>query len=567
MGADRKTLKQSQILNSTDVLLDSLNNLLDYTAVNTSRDSFSEEGLISIVTPRLIIHISDPNVTGITGLALVKNSGDGTTDTNTFIDYNIVSLTADHTIEHVANLGEVEVATWIPRNLSDVMRMPNYTNFSTNVSRENSTIDETPRIVVTLFYDDFIFTNELVGLNDQVDSRVVSVSVPGYGANLPFPIPLLFRPLKGASQRTKTCAFWDFDYVGISTVASESAWSDEGCVNSGRARDLSGELNVCLCSHLTHFAQLLFGYFPGPEEAGDPVSIRHGEALEVITVVGCVLSMIGVFGILVTAMVFKSWRNRPGNKVLIQLSLALGLEKIVIGILPIVDSINYPIPCMISGAILHYAVLAEFSWMLVTAWLQFKRYVTVLGVTRPPRFLLKAAAFAWGIPLTIVSIVASIDPYIYLPSVDSNVTFCQVSGIARYVAFLAPITLIISSNIVLFVCVIRSIFGTRQMATRFSDDKDLVIAQLRLAILLFFLLGITGVFGLVAQMGGGLVFSYLFCVTATLQGFVLFMFFIIIDPTTRNRWYSLLRMGGKFSNKVSPNVSATSDLSKYSQRY
>lgn len=567
METDRKVLVESQKLNSTDILLDSLGRLLDFASVNISTEYlFEYDGLISIVTPHLIIYISDPNITSVTGLALVKNSTNATIEPSSFLDYNVVPLVADYTIEDVAAIGEIEVATWLPRNLLDVILMNNYTTF--NTSLRNTTVNGNPRIIVTLFYNDIVFTSKLVDRrSEEVNSRVVSVSVPGYGVNLPFPIPLLFKTLKGTSQQTKTCAFWDFDYVKISPATSFSAWSEEGCRKSGRTRDLSGELNVCLCSHLTHFAQLVLGYFPGPEEVGDAVSIRHGEALEVITVVGCVLSMVGVFGILITAVVFKSWRTKPGSKVLIQLTLALGLEKFTIGVLPIVDSVQYPIPCITVGAILHYSVLAEFSWMLITAWLQFKRYVTVLGVTRPPRFLLKAAAFAWGVPLAIVSIVLGIDYRVYMPTPDSGRNFCQISGIAQYVGLLGPVVTVICLNVFLFVRVIYSILGTRGKEPHLEKDRSLVIAQVRIAIMLFFLLGITWIFGLAAKMGGGLIFSYLFAITAALQGLVLFLFFIICDPTTRNLWYSLIKAKRKFSNQVSPSDSSTSKTSDYRQRY
>ncbi|XP_068991425.1 uncharacterized protein [Neodiprion pinetum] len=524
MRTDKTVLRQSVILNSTNILLDSLGRLLDFASTTISTEYLAEDdGLISIVRSNLIIYISDPNVTNVTGLALIKNSTNSTVVSSSFFEFNLVPLGPDHSIENVAELGDVEVATWLPRNLLDLLMKPNYTNF--NSSMENSTVNDPLRVVTTLFYDDTVFDSGLRAQNpNEVSSRVISMSVPGYGANLPFPIPLLFKPLKGASQQTKTCAFWDFDY-------------------------------------------LVLGHFPGPEEVGDPVSIQHGQALEVITVIGCVLSMVGVCGILITATVFKTWRKKPGSKVLIQLALALGLEKFVIGILPIVDSVNYPIPCIVTGALLHYAVLAEFSWMLVTAWLQFKRYVTVLGATRPPRFLLKAAAFAWGVPMIIVSIVAGIDPYAYMPGTDSKVTYCYVSGIAQYVGLLGPVIIVISLNAFLFVRVIHSILGAQNKRPNFHADKTLVIAQLRLGIMLFFLLGITWVFGLFAKIGGGLLFSYLFCITATLQGFVLFTFFIICDPDTRQLWYSLIKLTGKASGTISPNSSPSSAISEYSQRY
>ncbi|XP_024941267.1 uncharacterized protein LOC112494413 [Cephus cinctus] len=560
MGMDKEVIEKSQVLNSTNVLLDSLGTMLDTAATNISADILlREDGLILIETSHLIVQISDPTVSNVTGLALLrKTENSSNEDHKNFMSYTVVPLYADNVIEGIGLLGDVEVATWLPRSLLNASTV---TASASNFTQNNSTAFNASRVIVTLFYSDLVFNSAYTADTNFVDSRVVSVSIPGYGRNLPIPIPLLFKPLTGTVRNSETCAFWDFEYVGVSPVSSYSAWSEEGCQNAGRTRDASGELNICLCSHLTHFAQLVLGHNTVAQSKAGTISIQHEEALEVITVIGCVLSMIGVFGILITAFIFKSWRKKPGTKVLIQLSLALGLEKFVIGAIPLVDSVNYPIPCIVVGILLHYAILAEFSWMLVTAWLQFKRYVIVLGVTRPPRFLLKAAAFAWGLPFLIVSIVVAIDPEAYLPPAGVNIRICQVFGMAQYIGLLLPVCIVILLNVILFLRVMHSLLRTTRCNPSIENDTTLVYAQFRLGIMLFFLLGITWLFGVFAKMGAGLIFSYLFCITAALQGFVLFLFFIVCDPATRKLWYSVIGIRGRFSSKGSQIFSASSGTS------
>jgi hypothetical protein len=54
------------------------------------------------------------------------------------------------------------------------------------------------------------------------------------------------------------------------------------------------------------------------------------------------------------------------------------------------------------------------------------------------------------------------------------------------------------------------------------------------SVLLSFLLGLSWVFGLVAHLS--ILFAYLFCITATLQGFVLFVFFVLGKKQSRAYW-------------------------------
>jgi hypothetical protein len=63
-----------------------------------------------------------------------------------------------------------------------------------------------------------------------------------------------------------------------------------------------------------------------------------------------------------------------------------------------------------------------------------------------------------------------------------------------------------------------------------SDDA---VYQWRLVVLLFFMLGLTWIFGIFSELDFGVVFVYLFCSTATLQGFIVFLFFIVFNANTR----------------------------------
>nr|CAD7452804.1 unnamed protein product [Timema tahoe] len=642
--ADRETVALSQMyLNSTNILLDALNELLNLICMNANITK--NNGVILSVTSQVIVQISDPSLANITGLALARKKHSNYVSTEkykSFKDYDIVPLKSDQTLEPIMQSDEIEVATWIPNELLTEITNENF-NFSSFYDPEiNETVTiepsyllkgRKPYIVIVVLYKDVLFyeasrvrsqrrtiaTNQSREANSDDDqdevnivgSRVISVSIPGIGSDLPVPIPIVFKPLlsslnKPSNQRT--CAFWDFSFNSSTPSQSLGGWSGDGCVYAGHS--LQGNekgkngLEVCVCTHLTHFAELILG--PSAYRTLDKSKISdpniqylliNEKALDIISIVGCTISLFGVIGIVTTAAVFRSWRDKSGTKILLQLSLAIALQ--MVGYLlsnfntrnkhtaiPIPeeevsnyenneivscpegskiagDLMNYSydditicdpylidgeenIFCIILAAFNHYAILCGFSWMLVTAFLQFQRYVKVLGCTRPPRFLLKSTLFGWGIPLIPVCVMLMITPYSYVPSYHT--TMCHLTGKSLYLGVILPASMFIFVNLFVFVKVIDSVLRGPDGKVRSNPDRNLVYSQLRLGVVLFFLLGLSWVFGIILSLNPNtIIFSYLFCLTATTQGFVMFLFFVVCDPSTRHLWIKLVSTWGKIA--------------------
>ena len=57
-----------------------------------------------------------------------------------------------------------------------------------------------------------------------------------------------------------------------------------------------------------------------------------------------------------------------------------------------------------------------------------------------------------------------------------------------------------------------------------------------MAICLFFLLGLTWIFGFLSISDARTVFAYLFCVFNSLHGFVIFVFFVLRKKNARRLW-------------------------------
>jgi hypothetical protein len=180
---------------------------------------------------------------------------------------------------------------------------------------------------------------------------------------------------------------------------------------------------------------------------------------------------------------------------------------------------------------LHYSVLASFCWMLVSAFLQFKRLVIIFGSQHIPHLLLKASLFAWGVPLLPVAVLLAVDVNNYTPE---GRRFCYPKGLGFYLAVLCPVLMIVTANLLVFGMILHSVIRGSVTKSHRQTGRKLVMQRITTSVLLFFLLGLSWVFGLVAHLST--LFAYLFCITATLQGFVLFVFFVLGKKQSRFYW-------------------------------
>lgn len=287
---------------------------------------------------------------------------------------------------------------------------------------------------------------------------------------------------------------------------------------------------LCYAQHLTQFSFLIGGSYA---QWQSKQLESHEHLLDVLTLVGCALSLFGLLGIFLTAVLVKKWRDQASTKVLLHLCLALAVHLLLFGFLGHSDwSAKNWNRCVLSGAALQYSVLVIFSWMLIIAFLQFQRYVTVIGVARPQHYILISALVAWLLPLLPTLMVALLNAKSYQPSQHSGL--CYPSGYGLAWGVVLPIALITVANSMMMLCIVYSIYRA------LNPRRQLIVQQLRLSVLLFFLLGLTWIFGLCSYLHLGIVFSYLFCLTATLQGFVLFVYFVLLNSLNRQAWLALI---------------------------
>ncbi|XP_063619912.1 adhesion G-protein coupled receptor G2-like [Cydia splendana] len=399
-----------------------------------------------------------------------------------------------------------------------------------------SLADSSRRISFVVFRSDRAFVRQD---SEQyvVNSKIISVSVENFtqmadGEVIDIHLkPSIYKPARNMSR---TCAYWHF------AENDTGYWSQEGCTF---IKSPTGLLDTCRCTHLTHFAEVLI-----PKEV---FSEENETILEILSLMGCFLSLFGLLMIVLTAMMFRSWRSDFNNKIWIQLTVALLINVISFLIIVFSKFEDYNSFCMTVGIILHYAVLASFCWMLVAAVISYRKLVLIFA-TDPRRRLLKASAFSWFFPLIIVVMLVIVAPRSYTKRFEDHTptgAFCYPSGLALWLTVYAPIAIVVISNWILFALILRSVFGTKKVQKH--GDSSEMLRRASVSCLLVFLFGLPWVFGLFAY---NIVAAYLFTLTTSYQGFVLFIFFIIINTKTRGMWLNKLRIKKKTKAQVSSSL-------------
>jgi hypothetical protein len=375
--------------------------------------------------------------------------------------------------------------------------------FTPNITAEYS--DGIP-VLISVFENTVLFPEKIDHL--KLNSPVILINITD-DKSIKFPIKMFFNlNISRKSSEGHICAFWNEE---------TSKWDEDGCKYNGTT---STGLHECLYYHLSCFAMLL--------RVDDS---EHFASLDILSRVGCYLSLIGLTLVLLTFIFVHRWRTYLDNKIIASLSVSLFLMYLLF-VTGFTQTSNEFV-CIGIGASLHYFVLSSFCWMFVEAYHNYLKFVKVIG-TYIPRFMWKASASAWGSPLIPV-----IGVFCYNYKLYKDEHYCWVHSEAFYFALLTPLALTCGANMIIFIFIISSVTCARQQLKNNQQQYSLLISQLKMSFCIFILLGLSWIFGFLALAGAGVIFSYLFCITSTLQGFLIFLFFILLGKRKRGIWQEL----------------------------
>lgn len=330
------------------------------------------------------------------------------------------------------------------------------------------------------------------------------------------------------------CVFWDFKALN-----GKGRWSREGCLlNESHQLTNSIYLDECHCNHLTHFGELLWN----SEHPFQALLDQDQETLDLISLIGCIVSLVSLSGVFLTALINSKWLQGPGQKMLLQMSVSLAM--LMIMFLVAANAETDAIGCFFVGFFLHYTILSNFCWMLVAGYLQYHRLVRVI-YARMSKLIIKAAVVGWGVPVVPGALVLISGQF----QLYSGRPLCLPSGWAFHATILAPLCVIIVCNIFTFVMIFKNLYTMVQ--PRRHIDHCISVRRFKQLAFLFTLLGLNWVFGVCQVLfpETKIFFAYLFGFTIGFQGLAYLIFFVLMHDKARDSWRAIF-CGGKTLFKV-----------------
>ncbi|XP_071115301.1 adhesion G-protein coupled receptor G6-like isoform X1 [Haliotis cracherodii] len=363
---------------------------------------------------------------------------------------------------------------------------------------------------------DFTVTDGAQGkVTTMINSKIISASVPNVIiANLTDPVIIHLPHLKKNAVNPR-CVFWRDNGAG---------WSTDGCEVK---EDVKDSYTTCACNHLTNFALLMDVY-----ERGADVSEADRVALSLISYIGCGISLLCLLLTLLTYFMFRKLRRDNPSKILVNLCIALAVTNLIFLVGMQDYTFKNTISCKAVAVMLHYFMLSALTWMAVEAFYMYLALVVVFK-TYFTNFILKCCFIGWGLPLVVVAITLGINETENYGELASGI--CWIRNPAFYAAFLAPVAVILLINFAAFGLVLRQILGLSSRKLN-KSDKTSTMTQLRGAMGVVILLGLTWVFAVFAIDRASVVFYYLFAITNSLQGLFIFIFYCLFKKDALSAW-------------------------------
>ncbi|XP_046989212.1 adhesion G-protein coupled receptor G6-like isoform X1 [Schistocerca americana] len=383
------------------------------------------------------------------------------------------------------------------------------------------------RIVISIFWNDKLFIQQNVQRIKL--STIMGVTVNGHThMNLDYPLLLKynldsetgsFLNIYDRNQRDR-CVFWNLNAGG--------GWSNDGCL------PVDSTLTSCACFHTTHFGEMLHGR--DHQAILNPV---RNTALHYVALVGCVLSTAGLVAIIVTALIFPNWRHQ--GRAIVQLQLCIALCGLATTLSVRVTAEEFlpdwrpqpGLPCTLSGATLQVFLLASLLWMFAAGLHMRQRLLNPFFDFSPTpltKQLWASAILCWMLPLALAGVSVWTSQGAYEPP------DCYPRGQILQFSVTVPAHMLIAANTLILALCIHITCSSSHKSLRLSNASQMekrIRRQLLFAIYLSILLGMGWIFGLMHM-------DAVFNVTASLQGFSIFIFAIVLDEKTRSMWTQLL---------------------------
>ncbi|XP_028940706.1 adhesion G-protein coupled receptor G4, partial [Antrostomus carolinensis] len=379
---------------------------------------------------------------------------------------------------------------------------------------EHSDPDKHSKIQFNFFGTTSLFEDDSLK-KERLNTYVVSASIENASIqNLNEPVTIILQHIEqNTGNAAVHCVFWDFQKNN-----GLGGWNTSGC----EIEYTDMNYTICFCNHLTHFGVLL-------DLSRTEIDVTHDRILTLISYAGCGASSLFLGITLVTYLALEKLRRDNPSKILLNLCAALLMLNLVFLTNSWLSSFNQPGLCITVAVLLHYFLLAAFTWMCLESVQFYLSLVKVFNVY-VPKYILKCCIAGWGMPAIVITIVLIINKDFYGSGSHSESNpfsnFCWIQeNVVFYISVVAYVFLIFLTNTAMFITVLLQIHSMKSRTQKRSRFwKRGFLQDLKSAFSLMFLLGLTWGFVFFAWGAVRIFFLYLFSIFNTLQGFFIFVF-------------------------------------------
>ncbi|XP_047432929.1 adhesion G-protein coupled receptor G7-like isoform X2 [Mugil cephalus] len=428
-----------------------------------------------------------------------------------------------------------------------------------------------------LYQNDLFFQSNLYR-KSQATIRVLSGRIKGQeGDVVPQRVDMMFRPklINGTTLHDYSCVFWDYTLKDWSTVGCWKGSSSDGLMR-------------CSCNHTTNFAAL----WSFKED------YQYAEALDVISIVGLSFSILGLVVTIIHHLT-ESFYRKSGDRQ-INLNSKLALLSICVCLLAFIITFlsgvnNWPRdakdkpneipdldnctgldscvdpdqgPCTAVTALLHFFLLATFTWTSFYGT-QLMLLVRTLARSLPSHWTSLSLVVGFGVPAVVMAVTLGVTYSMENPLGYRQEEFCWLAALDEdkhfdvskpmFWGFVLPVGLILVYNTVLLVLVSMTTCRTDPKLT--STRRWSLWKKFLVCFSLVVMLGLSWSLGFMVLFTTGkthFIFSILFCLCTTTQGFQVFILFTARTKSFRAVMHSSLHRVSNATNNLWTSLRSTS---------
>lgn len=419
-----------------------------------------------------------------------------------------------------------------------------------------------------VYQNNKLFQSKTFTTKSNFSQKIISGTINKNEKNQSPSVEMAFRPQYNSKEfqlHSYACVYWNF---------SMKDWDTSGCY---KERSNDGFLH-CRCTHTTNFAVLM----------SFKKQYKYPESLDIISNVGCALSIICLVLTIIFQIVTRKVRKTSITWVLVSLCISMLIFNLlfVFGIensnknsktnnnnTNNTDSNNNKKPaedisdnsnptCTAIAVLLHYFLLATFTWSgLSAAQLYFLLIRTMKPL--PQRFIMFISLIGWGLPAVVVSMTVGIIFSHHKKKWELNYRQEEICWLAIpesnglitspwLWSFILPVTLILISNVVIFIIIVVQVLWKNNQnltSTKKVSSLKKILNTLSIAVI-FGITWILAYFMLIDDNNIETIFSYMFCFFNTTQGLQIFILHTVKTKTFQNEASKVLKSLSSSSGRV-----------------